>query len=164
MGVMWCGYRVTDDLAKKILADEDLFDEFFEDPGENGEDFDIDKSWDVIHFLATGQRSESKHPLSRMMFGGKESRFELSMGPAMYQSPEMVKTIAAALEEVSDDDLRSRYDPQVLAQNEIYPGKAFWQSVDPSFFEDYILDNFHELQEQYAAAAQNGQAMFTCMQ
>jgi hypothetical protein len=69
----------------------------------------IDKSWHGIHFLLTGSAWGGKPPLSNAVLGGKEFGQDLGYGPARYLTPDQVKEVAAALDEITEATLRAQF-------------------------------------------------------
>lgn len=159
MGLVWGATRLSEEKARQVLADEDVYLEFIEsDEAFNCVGFDIDKSWGAIHFMLTGEPYECDHPLSRVLFGGEPVEFD-DEDMIRYRSAEDVRATAAALGEVGVEQFRSRYDPKAMAKKDVYLGRDYWKNVDPSTLDEYIVPYFKELKEGYAAAAAAGDAL-----
>ena len=117
---------------------------------------DVEKAWHGIHFLLTGKVVPGDGPLDNVVFGrapvGDE---DLGYGPAMATDAADVPAVAAALEAVTDDELRARFDPE--AMDEIYPN--IWDEGDEAL--DYLIDNLQEVRAFYRNAAAQGHAVIT---
>ena len=83
---------------------------------------DLDKSWHGIHYLLTGTADESGTPLEFLVAGGTDVGDEdVGYGPPRVFTSAETRTIATALAAVTDEDLRSRFDPAAMMRAEIYP-------------------------------------------
>src|SRR2546425_4040968 len=129
---------------------------------------DVDKTWQVMHFLLTGDAWGGAPPLAKTIMGGTDIGEDLGYGPARYLMPEEVREVASALSGVSIDDLRKRFDPAALEKAEVYPGfsgAVEHVGVDPAAepemkdFLEFLLKKFEGLVSFYAEAASKGNAM-----
>ncbi len=83
---------------------------------------DLDKAWHGIHFLLTGSAWKGDPPLNFLVAGGTQvGDVDVGYGPARAFRASEVALIAAALESVSQEDLRGRFDPGVMMREGIYP-------------------------------------------
>ena len=109
--------------------------EVLQDQVEDDELLDIDKMWDAIHFLLTGNDTSEPidgDPLSQSIVGKIVfSNTDFIAGI----DKESVKEIAAALEQVDAEDLAREFDMQKCKDNEIYP--KIWHLEDEA---DEILE------------------------
>ena len=127
-------------------------EEYRDDP--TAEHLDIDKSWQLIHFLLTGDPWQGPYPFCAVVLGGIVlGQEDVGYGPARYLRPEEVQEIAAAVSEVSEAELWRRFDAKRALKADIYP--QCWTDADS----EYILGNFSEMKRFYAAAARSGQAV-----
>ena len=118
---------------------------------------DIDKSWQGIHFLLTGDAYGGAEPHCLPILGGKEIGEELSYGPARYLEPEQVQAAAAVLAHTSVAELKKSYVPAKLEAAQIYP-TGIWEDEGDGAFE-YLAHWYESLQNFYAQAAKRGDAM-----
>ena len=81
----------------------------------------LDKEWHGIHFLLTGESWSSDGKYGSVIFGGNEFGPNLSYGPARVLAAEDVREIAAMLEVLPLDELRSHYDPVAMSKAQVYP-------------------------------------------
>ncbi|WP_267405410.1 MULTISPECIES: YfbM family protein [unclassified Chryseobacterium] len=121
---------------------------------------DIDKAWDGILFLLTGDGiSEINHPLTKVLFSGQliDENQDLGYGPAHYLTPEQVVDLSKQIAEITVNDLKLKFDPEKMTELGIYP--EIWAEGDDAF--EYLADNFLVVQKMYAEAAKNGEGMIT---
>jgi hypothetical protein len=137
--------RIVDFLFFKEVADKP-----------NGQ-LDIDKAWQGIHFLLTGEPYSNESFLAKAIFGGEEVGDDLGFGSARYLTPEEVNEVAAALRDVSKEDLVERYIPRAFEEANIYPS-GIWES-EGSVALDYLLSNYESMVAFYELVAARGDAM-----
>lgn len=119
---------------------------------------DIDKAWEGILFLLTGQNLESlDHPLGRVLFSGQiiDEEQDLGYGPGQYLTPAQVKEVNAQIAGISPEDLGKNYDPKKMTELEVYPNS--WEED----MADYLTDYFKDIKDFYAEASKNDQAVIT---
>jgi hypothetical protein len=121
---------------------------------------DIDKSWHGIHYLLTQTAWGGDPPLNFLAIGGESVGAEdVGYGPARAFRAAEVAEIAVALDALSDDELRARFDPTDMTEQEIYP-EIIW-ARDPS--EDdtlgYLMANVSALRSTLGAIASRGHGM-----
>ena len=119
---------------------------------------DLDKSWQVIHFMLTGFPYEGMPPLCHAIFGqepiGEE---DVGYGPALGTSSKVVSAISDALSKISEDEFCKMFNPESIAKADIYP--QIWS--EDGILEEYIVPKFRELKSFYAEAAANNHAVIT---
>lgn len=116
----------------------------------------VEKAWHGIHFLLTGDVVPGTGPLANVVFGRSPVGDEdLGYGPALATDAAAVPAIAAALEAVTDDQLRARFDPD--AMDEIYPN--IWDEGDEAL--DYLIHHLQQVRAFYRNAAAQGHAVIT---
>jgi hypothetical protein len=152
--------RVTQTELDEYLQDSSLLENrIYDDESDdvNPNLTDIDKAWDGILFLLTGQSMENNdHPLSKIFFSGQyiDEDQDLGYGPGQYLTPEQVKDINKEITELSTDDLKSRYDSKKMTALEIYP--IAW---DDEGMVNYLTDYFVIVQKVFSDAAKNDEAI-----
>ena len=128
-----------------------------EDPEVSDRELDIDKSWQVIHYLLTGDPWEGEAPLVNAIMGGEVLGTEdVGYGPPRFITPAEVQAVAFALGTISSEELGARMDVKKLVEEDIYP--AIWEE-DAEDLLDYILHHYQLLVEFYQNAATAGDAM-----
>jgi Domain of unknown function (DUF1877) len=158
-------YRVTNEKLATYLQDSRLLDNDIsaEDVERHDPDLiEIDKSWDCILYLLTGNTLDSLEladPLLASVIIGKQVIDEdqdMGYGPANYNDPAQVEEIAAVLTERPGTTLKVVFDPFKMTELELYPGR--WD--DPGAWE-FIETCYEQLRRFYAIAAKNQQAVIT---
>lgn len=142
-------YMNDSTLLENKMADEELDEDKL---------VDIDKAWDGIIYLLTGDGyATSQHPLRNVIFSGQlvHDEQEMGYGPAHYNTPEQVAELSALLDKINADELRARYNPADMEEKDIYP--SVWE--DDEDIVTYLLNNFESVRALYADAAQNGEAV-----
>ncbi|RTQ50309.1 DUF1877 family protein [Hymenobacter gummosus] len=137
-----------------------LEDRLYQGTGTDPALTDIDKTWDGLVFLLTGQPlSEATHPLARVLFSGQlvDEEQDLGYGPAHYLEPAEVAALQPQLAAIGAAELRKHFDPARMTALGIYPG--IWAEGDDAF--DYLADGFAAVQALYAEAAKRGEGMIT---
>jgi hypothetical protein len=151
--------RVSAAELERLVADpSDIQDVLYPEDGEaehpEGRHLDIDKSWHAIQFLLTGEPWEGEPPLGNVVMGGTElGEEDVGYGPARGLTPAEVKSVSAALGEISGEQLWSRFDKQAFAEAEIYP--QGWDGEG----KQYIVEHYEALRQFFADAAAAGDAM-----
>lgn len=132
----------------------------YEDKKEEENLVDIDKSWDGIIFLLTGQSlATAEHNLVRVLFSGQliDEEQNLGYGPAHYLTPEQVAELNSEISAITVADLKKKFDPEKMTELEIYP--TIWDEGDDAF--DYVADGFSTVQNVFGEATRNGEAIIT---
>lgn len=142
-------YMNDSTLLETKMADEELDEDKL---------VDIDKAWDGIIYLLTGEGyATSQHPLRNVIFSAQlvHDEQDLGYGPAHYNTPEQVAELSALLDKLDAAELRTRYNPADMEEKDIYP--SVWE--DDEDIVTYLLNNFESVRALYAEAAQNGEAV-----
>jgi len=117
---------------------------------------DIDKTWQIIHFLLTGSAWEGEAPLRNAVLGGSViGDIDVGYGPARYLRPPEVSEVALALSAISPVMLWSRFDLKAARDNEIYP--TGWEGNDTE--RDYAMDYFQQLKTFFDEANKQNEAI-----
>jgi len=117
-------------------------------------DISIEKAWHGLHFLLCGGFDPDLSPLGRAILGGTEIGDDMGYGPARYLSAEEVKTVAAALNGLTDDELKSRYNADEMSKLKLYPGG--WDDLENI---EWLLAAARDVRQYYRDAADRGFAM-----
>jgi len=154
--------RVAESELEEYLKDSSLLEDRIYGESKTADEslVDIDKSWDGIIFLLTGQNIENaNHPLVKVLFSGQliDEEQDLGYGPAHYLTPEQVKELNNQISKITIADLKQKFDPNKMTELEVYP--TIWEEGDDAF--EYVADSFSTLQNFYAEAAKNGEAIIT---
>jgi hypothetical protein len=120
-----------------------------EDPG--GESLSLEKSWHSLHYLLTGKAEEAPSPLGNVILGGTPIGDDVGYGSARFLTPEQVREVSSALNAVTADDLKARFDADQMSAAHIY-------ACDGEEIE-LVLYYFANLTRYYNDAATKGNAM-----
>lgn len=154
--------RVTKNELEEYLKDSSLLESrIYNDETDDVDPnlVDIDKSWDGIIFLLTGQNFEnSNHPLTKVLFSGQiiDEEQDLGYGAGQYLKPEQVKEVNEQISKISVEELSEKYDAKKMTELEVYPN--IWDNEDTV---SYLIEYVQTIQEVYAEASKNDQAIIT---
>jgi hypothetical protein len=141
IGDIQTGRRLIDELLYESEIEEDNF-------------LYIDKSWHAIHFLLCRDTWGGEKPLFNVVLGGTEiNQEDVGYGPARFLFVSEVKDTYKAIENISEDDMKEKFDWKELNKSEIYP--TYRSNED---FE-YVWGYFEELREFFKRASDTGKAM-----
>jgi hypothetical protein len=163
MGLGFNFLRVTADELDAMRKDSKVLQQKVFTAKPDPKHSDIDKSWEAILFILTGQNHEQlNHPLGAALFSGQivDPTLDMGYGPAHYLTPEQVSSINQQIAVISDDEVKARYDPAKMMELHIYP--QIWDQQNDELF-DYVLEYFQEMRTIYSVAATEGEAMVTFM-
>jgi hypothetical protein len=139
-------------------ADEQQIDEWLGRRDASGRYLDIHKSWHGLHFLLTGDSdmdgTSVAPPLGNVVMGGTDTQWEACYGMVRYLAVQQVQEVARALGQISEEELRRRYDPVAFRSNEIYPGGETWDDEDER---EALLAVFDQVRVFFAEAATAGE-------
>lgn len=125
--------------------------------------YSLDKSWHGLHFLLTETAWEGEPPLNFIVAGEEIGDIDVGYGPAKMFTNAEVRSIAAALDELSNEHLRKRFDPKKMAALEIYP--TGWDRPDDGNDSlGWLLAAMDELKKNIRAFADRGDGLVTFMQ
>jgi len=124
-------------------------------PRESNDETDLDKAWEAMDYLLSdGKKTEGA---SRFLTaGGAEIPEEVAYGPPRVFRSAEVKKIDAFLRGVTSEELRSRYDPEAMDREKIYP--QIW-TRDGAEGIDYIISFFEPLRVFVGDAARRGSGL-----
>ena len=148
--------ELEDYLKNSLLLENKIYDD--ETENENLED--IDKSWDGIIFLLTGQSSATaEHKLVKILFSGQliDEEQDLGYGPAHYLTVEQVAELNNEILKITTEDLKQKYNPEKMTELEVYP--TIWDEGDDAF--EYLAEGFSTIQYIFAEATKKGEAIIT---
>lgn len=171
MGVVMA-FRMVDEAQLQRLKTNES--EFFEETIAPGQEIDVDKSWDGIHYLFTGKPSgPSLNPFKAIsnlfskkkqgvaplpmatvlskIFNGGTALEGTEQGITFILFPPEVSEINTALESVSDEELLSRFDADAMSAADVYLSD-FWRR-DQAEALDYLKQNLKSLRTFFRSAA-----------
>jgi hypothetical protein len=162
MGMIGNYLRVTKDELENYLADSTLLENrVYDDETLNDKNLiDIDKSWEGLFFLLTGKAlakaEDASIPLLWILTPPQEIDPDQDMGygPATYTTIEQTKEVNNALNKVSVDELKDKYNGKLMMEMGIYP--EVWDD-DESL--EYLIENFNTMRDFYNKAVADNQAV-----
>ena len=122
-----------------------LFGRFFGSRTATEDSVSLEKAWHGLHYLLTGEAWGGQGPLAFLLSGDDADEG----GPRWFSTGE-TKKIHDALKAVSDDQLWSRFDADVMEDQDIYP--LIWDEPEEELKEEYVM-YFNDLKQVVAAAA-----------
>lgn len=120
----------------------------------------LEKAWHGLHFLLNGSSWDGELPLGFLVQGGQPNEEDVGYGPARLLTPPQVQQLNAALADVSDDQLWSRFDAAEMEAEQIYP--LIWDEPEENLREEYLM-YFHNLKHLVHEASANGLALQVCV-
>nr|WP_314551956.1 YfbM family protein [uncultured Capnocytophaga sp.] len=162
MGMIMYLLRISKQELESYIDKPDLF---LENRVDDAYSMDIDKAWGGILYLLTGKAFASGSPedevdsLNRIFFSAQffDEDMDVGYGPAHYLTPEQVAGIHRKIASLTEADLKARYDPEAMnEEEELYPSLDWNEEI----FE-YLYFHFQALQSFFAMAASRGEAIVT---
>lgn len=100
---------------------------------------DLDKAWHGIHFLLTGTDEGGARPASSLLTG---QEIDICSETILSLDSDEVKEFYEHIRNISSNELRLRYDQEIMAKLDIYPGYVDEERLD--YFLSYyeILKDF----------------------
>ncbi len=150
MGMIACYFEASSETVTNLLGkSESEVESIVMEMEANDEvdDCDIDKSWDGLHFLLTGDtmaEMDSHNLLSVFVIGDKVLCNE--EGFVAVSTPEKVKEIAAKVNSIDIATFFKDFDPADFVEAEIYP--RIWEE-DKEGLVEYLEENYAQLKQFY---------------
>lgn len=165
---MLCTLRsATDAQRQALLKAPERLQDFLDDEEDFGDtdgtkflELDIGETWHGLQYLMTETAWEGAAPLDFLVRGGEDvGDIPSDEGTARVFKPAEAKKLSQALNGLSLDALRRRFDAGKMQQLDIYPG--LWDEepaddVDPL---EELASYFAELRKFVSQVAQRGHAL-----
>lgn len=164
---MLCTLRsATEAQRQALLKAPERLQDFLDDEedfgaskGANFLELDIGETWHGLQYLMTGTAWEGEAPLDFLVRGGEDvGDIPSDEGTARVFQPAEVKKLAQALQGLSLDTLRRRFDTQKMQELDIYPGLWDEPPDDEDPLEE-LISYFAELRKFVSQVAQRGHAL-----
>lgn len=130
----------------------------------SGRFLDIERAWHSLNFLLTGDASLGETsvppPLGNVFMGGTSTNWETAYDYYRYLLPHEVKRVSEALGQLSREELRQRYDPDVFDAAKLYPSYAKWNADDI----EPLLDILDQVIAFYRVAAESGDTVLMAVE
>ena len=155
MGMCAVYQEVKEEDLKKLLESDDFFEDIEELEEKDGTDLcDIDKMWNALHFLLTGELYSSKDNLLDELIFGSENINEESEEVARYIPKEKVIEISKKINEINFQDCLKNLDMNIFKENNIYPD--IWDYIDEKEeIMKELSEHFENLKNFYNKVAKN---------
>jgi len=111
------------------------------------------KTWHLLHYLITGTEEGEEFPLAYAVMVGHP--VEGLGGEFCWLTPEELKDVARALDNLSKEDLRKRSNKDSMSKADIY---KYPKGLTKKQLEE-VMVYFNKLKEYYKDAAKKGNAM-----
>lgn len=151
-------HRLSEDELDSLIANPEGITAFLDQEGAaqgDADQLDIDKTWHAIHYLLTGTTWGGDGPLANAVLGGLPlGEEDVGYGPARFIRRRQVAETSQALQEISSEQLWSRFDAKAMRKAQIYPE---FEGGDED--REYVCSYFEDLKKFFAAAAADGDAM-----
>lgn len=128
---------------------------------ESAPTLELEKMWNGLQFLLEAyavRNASASDLLDQAVLGGDPVGPNLGYGPACVLGPDEVRLLAHALADVDGKLLRAGFDPDKMADRDVYP-PSIWSEGDPVLHE--LMTAFVDLVAFYQDAAAKGCGMVT---
>ena len=145
-------YMTDEATAKRLMAQPQEIESLLYPDDERDSDarLDIDKTWNIIHFLLTGDVLQGAPPHRDVILGGEPiGDHDVGYGPARLLWAAEVKKVSDLLAGLPAPELLKNFDVEAVASADVYPG---WTGDSEDI--EYITQYYEELRGFYAEAAQ----------
>jgi hypothetical protein len=129
-------------------ADDITFDQI------DAEEADMDKAWQGIYFLLTGDPLQGKGPGTYLMNGRPIGDVEVGYGPAWSLTPDQVLDLSGHLDALSNETLLARFNGRRMDELNIYP--EIWSRDPEDESKEYLADGIDTLRAYCHDSARDG--------
>lgn len=128
-----------------------------QEPEADKKEFSLNKDWHVLHYALNGTTEGGDAPLGFVVFGDKEfpEMEDVDYGPARYLSPEQVRQVSAALQNIEPKSLLSKLNYEDAKRKRIYLDHTLNDLGNWT----HLPELFIELRKFYLDAAEHGNGM-----
>jgi|GEM_PF-223594 len=152
-GLLSFFFRRKQDVAICSTASNDTWA-----PETDGPTLDVDKAWHGMHFLLCGDAFGGTYPLNFIVAGGTPiGDVDIGYGPARAYTSTEVAEIAQAIQHLTTDQLRARFDSKIFLDNKIYP--EIWNEPVEECLDSYVLSYFEGLKAFVLKARDDGRGL-----
>jgi hypothetical protein len=156
--MLWAAKQVTPQLLEECKRNPALIQQLLDEAAAGAGALNLDKAWNGVHWLLTGNIAPGDTPASRIIYGGTEIGEDIGYGPARYLSPQEVREAASELSKMAQESMIHRYNPQEMDEAGVYP--SGWAD-DPKESLAWLLESYQRLVPYFLDAAAKGNAMLT---
>jgi hypothetical protein len=127
------------------------------EPGAD-EETDLEKAWHGIHYCLAGAPGPTDTPRGRLLDDRRKvGSSEVFLGIPWALTSDEVSAFATAIEDVTKEALRARYDPEAMVRDKIYLSYMYRRDGDEGF--EYIWEYFVILRDFLCKASAARQAV-----
>ena len=159
MSMIGVYFKTSAENVAKIQQGQIMLSDLVYDEAQEENVLDIDKSWHAIYFTLTGTVWEGNDSIwSRLMLTEPVSDEDMGYGPATLSNQADVQALADALEKLSEEEFRKRFDVKEMFKNKVYPVMS--DEDDEDFF-TYVWACLTEMKQFFRkAASENACVLF----
>lgn len=160
MGMVWVARLADDARTAQIMANPNSAYDFINSAGSaDGESIvDLDKEWHAVHHLLTGSTEPADVPLSLILGNFEEVGADNGYGPAWFVPPHALRAFSEALSSLDEAELRKRYDPGAMVQEQVYIGEMYRDEGEEGL--GFLLERVDELRQFAARGVSAGMGAF----
>ena len=151
------GFRAVRSLLGRIQQQTSEADPWR--PSTDREELYVDKAWQGIHFLLTGNAMGGEPPLNFIVGGGTWTG-DVETGAHALMNEDVVR-LAEALESVPPDQLAHRFDPEKMMELEVYP--ETWDRDPEEESVGYLISYYTDLRDFVRRTADRGFGLIVCV-
>ena len=149
MGMVWTARLASDEQLAAIMEEPDTAYDFVvaEEDYDAAEPFiiDLDKEWHAAHFLLTGEAEETGEPLGLILGRFEPVGDDNGYGPAHVIPAASLRAFHNAMEALSNEDIRARFDVNAMQSANIYLADALASEGDEAVI--FLLERVTQLRD-----------------
>ncbi len=145
MGMVLCLRGANADELNLLRSDVAAADDFLfdDDAYHRGEIVDFDNAWNVLQFMFTNCADESDHPLSLIPLDPERIGSDSGYGKPWILSSSRVSAFHLELQKLSDEQLKSRYDPAEMVKHDVHLARSLVNEGQEGF--EYVMQSIPDL-------------------
>lgn len=160
MSMVWVARLADDAQTAEIRANPNTAYDFI-NAGDEVEDVNIlylDKDWHAAHHLLTGTAEPVDSPLGLILGKFEQIGSDNGYGPAWFIPANALRAFSEASASLDESELRSRYDPDAMAKEQVYIGDAYQEEGEEGF--PYLLQRVEAMRKFADCATASGKGAF----
>ena len=154
MGMVWVATLASDEDIASVRSEPDSAYHFVNSDAayNSGQQIDLDKQWHGVHFLLTGSAGATSDPLSIIIGDFEEIGPDNGYGPAWIIPAASLASCHDKLSKLGDEEIAARFDPQVMAREDVYLADLFVDEGDEARV--FLMEDIARLRSFIAKAAE----------